>query len=793
MMESLQMDTTSSPNPQREDTGSLLRCNNEESIDDPLLSVTSAQPIIVDNNNKNNYYGTTSVSISSTANNSLAMSSAEEYYDSLLSLPLHSDFTVPMSNQRNSRYYQYQHHKGEIEGGGGQEESSPRGIRSPPPEILTANNNNNMKNRRSIFNASIQQKYGCTTTITTLSNKLGSHHRVLHWHQQQQQQQRQQTIQQWQNEAAASHSTDLTLSERSSGTYGSIPFYRPTVNGILAPLTPPPYNKKHLHDYSDDDRSSSPPQLLSSPAGIILPSEEQKNYQGMSLEEIIEAATAADELESQQQQQQQQQQQPSHPPPSSLLLPEGKNDNPYLLLYQSQEPPIPISPLQSPTSSTRLVRASSSSRRHPRRHHPLSSSSHSSFFKKSRQLRHHETRHAQSLLLGFAFAAVWSSSNLMAPNLSEMAVYFGLADPPQRRDLYLGSYCALAVSVASLPIAGTIGLWTDIVSSRKLLYVATILGGGVSAIGTAYARNFRQLWMLRWINGGFMAGSVPVAFSFLGDLFDVHERNAASSGLTALMGAGIILGQVYAGTAGMVWSHAFIVSGSITIVLGILCWWLVREPVRGGKEIVLRELIESGNRYERKLTPQAFRHAVISHRSNAILLWQGFFSSLPWGIIFVFLNDFLSQERGFSVPDATFLVAVFGFGCAMGGILGGYFGQELAAIHRSYLPLFMAVTTILGILPFVGLLNSSFPNAHGFLGITYAILGGLIPSLPSVNVRPCLINVNPPESRGASLTTANLLINLGRGVGPCCITLIQSMFQVDRKFAFNVTVSNPRE
>jgi translation initiation factor 4G len=256
------------------------------------------------------------------------------------------------------------------------------------------------------------------------------------------------------------------------------------------------------------------------------------------------------------------------------------------------------------------------------------------------------------------------------------------------------------------------------------------------------------------------------------------------------MGAGIILGQVYAGTAGMVWSHAFIVSGTITVVLGMLCWWLVREPVRGGKEKVLQELIESGKHYERKLTWQAFRHAVLSHRSNAILLWQGFFSSLPWGIIFVFLNDFLSQERGFSVPDATFLVAVFGLGCALGGILGGYFGQELAAIHRSYLPLFMAITTILGILPFVGLLNSTSPNAHGFWGISYAIMGGLIPSLPSVNVRPCLINVNPPESRGASLTTANLLINLGRGVGPCCITLIQSMFKVDRKFAFNVTVSS---
>ena len=50
---------------------------------------------------------------------------------------------------------------------------------------------------------------------------------------------------------------------------------------------------------------------------------------------------------------------------------------------------------------------------------------------------------------------------------------------------------------------------------------------------------------------------------------------------------------------------------------------------------------------------------------------QGFFANIPWGVMFVFLNDFLSQERGLSVPDATFIVAIFGVGGAVGGILGG--------------------------------------------------------------------------------------------------------------------------
>ena len=81
-----------------------------------------------------------------------------------------------------------------------------------------------------------------------------------------------------------------------------------------------------------------------------------------------------------------------------------------------------------------------------------------------------------------------------------------------------------------------------------------------------------------------------------------------------------------------------------------------------------------------------------------------------------------------------------------------------------------------GNFPFLGLLNSSFPDHHGYKAMVYSILGGCIASLPSVNIRPCINNVNPPESRGTALTAANLVITLGRGIGPSCITIVGSFF-----------------
>ena len=286
-----------------------------------------------------------------------------------------------------------------------------------------------------------------------------------------------------------------------------------------------------------------------------------------------------------------------------------------------------------------------------------------------------------------------------------------------------------------------------------------------------------------------MSGSVPIAFSLLGDLFDTKDRNAASAGLTAMMGAGILFGQVYAGCVGSQngWRGPFYLSGILTILSSLLVLWFVKEPVRGGKEKVLQDMLASGTKYEKKLTLEDFMHAMLRNQSNALLIWFGFFTSIPWGVIFTFLNDYLSQEQSMSVPDATMLVLWFGIGCALGGILGGYLGQLTMNMDRSYLPLFMAASTFLGMFPFLALLNGPFHTA-GILPCFYALLGGCVANLPSVNMRPCIINVNAPEVRGASLNASNIAINLARGAGPSCITIMGAIWGVSRQFSFNVTL-----
>ncbi|VEU33658.1 unnamed protein product [Pseudo-nitzschia multistriata] len=399
----------------------------------------------------------------------------------------------------------------------------------------------------------------------------------------------------------------------------------------------------------------------------------------------------------------------------------------------------------------------------------------------------HKSVHAQSLLVGLAFMVIWLPNNAMAPNLTQMAKSFDMNDA--ERDLYLGSYCALALGVFSLPLSGFIGFMADF-HSRKNLFLACCVFGALSSAWTGWSPNYPSLFLARLCNGGCMSGSVPVAFSLLGDLFSKEERNAASSGLTSMMGMGITLGQIYAGEVGPTrsWQYPFYASASVQLVMAMMIALWVEEPIRGGKEQALQGVFKSGNKYERQLTMKGFADTMRKNASNWILLWYGFFTSLPWGIVFVFLNDYLSQEKGFSVQEATFLVMLFGVGCAIGGLTGGYLGQLFMRGNRSNLPLYMAVSTFLGIFPFLLLLNSEFPNHNGIRSKFYSVLGGCIASLPSVNVRPCIINVNPPESRGAALTAANLFVTLGRGIGPCCITLLGSVFSLSRQSSFNTTL-----
>jgi len=209
-----------------------------------------------------------------------------------------------------------------------------------------------------------------------------------------------------------------------------------------------------------------------------------------------------------------------------------------------------------------------------------------------------------------------------------------------------------------------------------------------------------------------------------------------------------------------------------------------------------------------------------------LLLVQALPVTVPWGVLGVFLTDYLTHECQLRMDFATTLIACFGAGAAIGGIGGGYLGGWLYKRDKKAFCLFIGITVVgagavmwwlvrhgfdhflapepvlEGPLPHmsVGQIkyvadgpNAPIPHrspgvvgAGNSLGVPHEIepldldvlswpfiavgslvaLSGCLASVNGANVRAALLNLSYPVSRGAVIGFANLLNCIGRGVGP---------------------------
>lgn len=155
---------------------------------------------------------------------------------------------------------------------------------------------------------------------------------------------------------------------------------------------------------------------------------------------------------------------------------------------------------------------------------------------------------------------------------------------------------------------------------------------------------------------------------------------------------------------------------------------------------------------------------LFSTYSVAIVFIQGFPGCLPWGMIYVFLNDYFSTDRGLSVEGATAALTCFGVGGLAGQFFGGWAGQRLYNIDPRLQCVLMGVTTLLSVLPMLYLLNTSSLGDPGFYFMS--VLAGFMVSMNGPNVRVVLQNVCIPEVRGTAFAIFSLTDDIGKGLGP---------------------------
>ncbi|MBW1877085.1 MAG: MFS transporter [Deltaproteobacteria bacterium] len=383
-------------------------------------------------------------------------------------------------------------------------------------------------------------------------------------------------------------------------------------------------------------------------------------------------------------------------------------------------------------------------------------------------------------LLGLACLFLFADQNLLAPNLTAIADEFGF--DAVERDVKLGGDIALIFWMLGGVVAMAVGVMTDRLP-RKPLFVAVVLVGELPCFLTGFVETYEQLYWLRALTGIGIGGALPLAFSLLGDLFGARSRGTAVAVIGFAMGLGIAIGQLIAGFVGPEhgWRLPFMIVAAPNFLIGLLFAFTVREPERGRTEEALKDRLAEGEVYGARIDLSKVGE-IFRTPTNLLIFLQGIPGTVPWGVFFVFLNDFYAQEKGYTVQEATLIVMAIGGAAIVGGLVGGILGGWLYNRSPRLLPLLAGGSTLVGIVPTALLL--SWPGGSFTVPLILAVLTGFTITITGPCVRTMLLDVNAPETRGTAFALYNLADDLGKGLGPAIIAVLIASF--GRLTAFHV-------
>ncbi|MGB9695569.1 MAG: MFS transporter [Caldisericaceae bacterium] len=379
------------------------------------------------------------------------------------------------------------------------------------------------------------------------------------------------------------------------------------------------------------------------------------------------------------------------------------------------------------------------------------------------------------LILLLSGVILLADQNVMSPNIQAIENEFKIGD---KEIGIIGSAFTLIASVVTL-------LWgylTDKFSRKALLITATLLGE-IPCFLTGLAQSYHQMLFLRVLTGIGIGGTVPVAFSLLGDFFTEKTRPRAQAWYDAITTVGVLLGMIIAGFVGPVlgWRIPFMLvsAPNFFFVLGM---FFSEEPARGAGEQEIREFMIAGEQYKSSLRIKDYLR-LLKVPTNIWVFLQGLPGTVAWGIIPYYLIVFYQRYKNYPVQLGTVLLIILGLGTVLGKLLGGIIGNKIYLKKRSLLPISLGVLQLVGVIPILITLLWPSPKNPTIKDIfapgLFGFLGALLISTSGPNVRAILMNVNLPEHRGAISSIFNLTDNIGMGLGPFIGGLISSVKGLD--------------
>lgn len=383
-----------------------------------------------------------------------------------------------------------------------------------------------------------------------------------------------------------------------------------------------------------------------------------------------------------------------------------------------------------------------------------------------------EKKYSVALVL-VALGFMYSVHNLIAPNMTAIAKLFHFNN--YERDAYIGGELTLFFYFPGVFGALLAGILSGILDRRLLLAALAILTS-IACLLTARVGTFGQLAWARAMTGFGIGGSLPVVYSLIGDWFPARKRASASAMVSAASGVGVFVGQCVATITGSVdWRWPFLVIALPAAATGFLIWYFAEEPVRGGQEDGIETDALYSNPSFSPMWPSRQFRAVLHNRTNMLVILQAFPGNIPWGVIIVYIHDFLVQDLGLSTRSALGSIAILAGSAFIGVLTGGFVGDRCT--NNKYLSIFGGCCNVFRAVPFFiifgwnyffGPFAKTSESAFFFL----LMIGGFFSSLASACTGAMLLNVNLPEMRGSVMAMYSVLDDLSKGFGTLFVSMI---------------------
>lgn len=304
---------------------------------------------------------------------------------------------------------------------------------------------------------------------------------------------------------------------------------------------------------------------------------------------------------------------------------------------------------------------------------------------------------------------------------------------------------------------------------RKALVLGGLIFWSLVTAATALTHSYAQLTLCRALGGLGEAFYFPAAMSLISDYHGAATRSRAMSLHQSSVYAGSIAGGAVSGFVGEYygWRSSFVLFGAAGIVLGLLLWGLLREPIRGMSELPGEEPSPLIDAHAGGSLMEGLRE-VLRNRMVRLLIFVFMGANFVAVVFLTWMPTFLYQKFHMSLSMAGLNSTVY---LQIASVLGVLSGGWLADVLVRRMSGGRLLTQSLGLLcgvPFLFL--TGWTTSVPFLIL--AMVGfGYFKGLYDANIFAGLYDVVPVARRGAAAGLLNSLGWLGAGFAPITIAL----------------------